>query len=325
MNKWRNVKPLRIQQSITLEDRLKIIRILYKADIIVFYIHILFFPLCFAIGHDYYHYNVNSFGKEFNFHIFILIDAILYTNMAYSAIQCGIFFTLLGSINSASQSNIVERLNLKLSKISINCQRINKQFMHHLQIISIVSIKLRQHLNMIHYEHGLACNVYIYLYNQLLWANVLLGFILISIPFNIICVSALLVKDLIWLQVLMTYTAITIHSILILGLLFRLAKQNVILHKAKYYLIPIIQAINCIKFQNDQRIIKSNKTTTTTTTIDLNTFRLKLKIEQQYQRLTWGPKYGPFVAIMGTVTYAFIFNLALTYVAIFIFILTHFV
>lgn len=47
MNKWRNVKPLRIQQSITLEDRLKIIRILYKADIIVFYIHILFCKLLY--------------------------------------------------------------------------------------------------------------------------------------------------------------------------------------------------------------------------------------------------------------------------------------
>lgn len=45
IKKWQHIKPLGIKQYIGLDDRLEIIRIMYKADLIVFYMQILFCKL----------------------------------------------------------------------------------------------------------------------------------------------------------------------------------------------------------------------------------------------------------------------------------------
>lgn len=236
---------------------------------------------------------------EFNFkkiiiHLLLAMDSILFINMAYTAIQSGIFFTILGSINSLLQNRIVGQLNRKLSRIVTICRLINEKSNDQI----VMSKRLLEKIDKIYYRHSLACNDNIFSYN-VLWGNALLCYLLISIPFNVICVSALLVKDLNWLHIIMTQTAIVLHSIITLGLLFRLAKLTKVLNEAKYYLIPIIQSINCIKIQNDQQ-----------QKIDFYALKSKLKIEDKFQRLTWGPKYGPFVSILGSITNALIFNVS---------------
>ncbi|OTF81399.1 hypothetical protein BLA29_013622, partial [Euroglyphus maynei] len=101
----------------------------------------------------------------------------------------------------------------------------------------------------------------------------------------------------------MTQTAIVLHTIMTIATLIRLAKQTEVLNKAQYYLVPIIQSINCIRISNEQQQMNRYKTS-----IDYNSLHLKLKIEDKFERLTWGIKYGPFVTNLGTITYGFIVN-----------------
>ncbi|KAH9426489.1 hypothetical protein DERP_013671 [Dermatophagoides pteronyssinus] len=48
---------------------------------------------------------------------------------------------------------------------------------------------------------------------------------------------------------------------------------------------------------------------------------LKLKLNNLYDRLTRGQKYGPRISLLGSITNKFIFDLFITYIGMFFFIL----
>ncbi|OTF74345.1 hypothetical protein BLA29_005222 [Euroglyphus maynei] len=94
--------------------------------------------------------------------------------------------------------------------------------------------------------------------------------------------------------------------------MLQLSRQTALLHRAKLNLVPIIQSIQIIgRPPNNSECILTK------------TLRLKLKYDDLFNRLTNGRKYGPYVSTLGVVTNMFIFNLAITYIGMFLFVSSH--
>lgn len=143
-------------------------------------------------------------------------------------------------------------------------------------------------LNRILYLHSFLCQTYMYIYKEL-WGLGMFYFFLSSIPFSVICLLLINNKD-IMSQFLLTIICIFfINSMVIIMAMVNIAFETETLHQPRKYLPSIIQQICFNKY-----------------------CRLKLRVEDLFYRLTFGTKYGPFIANFGPLTYNFVLQVSAT-------------
>lgn len=116
------------------------------------------------------------------------------------------------------------------------------------------------------------------------WSSYLSIYLILSIPFNVLMVNALMRGKGLFMQ-LCILTFLIIHVTLTLFPCFAAARQSKGLHRIKSTLVPIIRAIN-----------------------SRTHLSLKLKYSDLFNRLTRGGKYGQNVAIIGVMTFRLIYE-----------------
>lgn len=115
------------------------------------------------------------------------------------------------------------------------------------------------------------------------WSSYLSFYFLISIPFNVLLVFALTMNLGIGILAFVISTLI-MHTSFTLFPLILSAAQSKQLHMIRGSLVPITKTINC------------------------RNISLKLKYSDLFNRLTHGPKYGQYMASIGTLTYNVIYK-----------------
>nr|XP_027200906.1 uncharacterized protein LOC113794941 [Dermatophagoides pteronyssinus] len=176
-------------------------------------------------------------------------------------------------------------------------------------------------LDWIYHQHSHVCYELLYCYQEI-WSNALYGYIIISIPFNVIAVTTLLTEQLKSMEMIIQYFIIITHAAITVLSLFQFSQETKLLNEAKFYLVPIIQSLVFYNRTVHNRIgslfgFYNNN-------LNLSkTLGLKMKYADLFNRLTNGRKYGPNVSTIGVITNMFIFNMVITYVGVFIFILSH--
>ncbi|XP_027196284.2 uncharacterized protein LOC113790781 [Dermatophagoides pteronyssinus] len=170
-------------------------------------------------------------------------------------------------------------------------------------------------LNYIYKQHSYICYDVLYCYQEI-WGNALFGYLMISIPFNVIAVTTLFTEQLTWMEMIIQYIIIIIHAAITVLSLFQFSRETKLLNEAKFHLVPIIQSLVIYNRAVVFGLYDINQNQSTI-------LSLKIKYCDLFNRLTNGRKYGPNVSTVGVITNMFIFNMAITYVGIFIFISSH--
>lgn len=139
-------------------------------------------------------------------------------------------------------------------------------------------------LNQMHFLHWHLNYIHIYNYRDI-WNVPIFSFLFLSLPINVVCILLMTNHSIPSIHVLVIFFIASLHLSTIICLLFLMAWQTESMHKTKKYLPPIIQAIQ----------MKNN-------------WRLKLKYSDWFCRLVSGKKCGPYIAIIGHLTYHISFN-----------------
>lgn len=139
-------------------------------------------------------------------------------------------------------------------------------------------------LNHMHFLHWHLNYIHIYNYRDI-WNVPVFSFLFLSLPLNVVCILLMTNHSIPPIHVLVIFFIASIHLSIIISLLFLMAWQTESMHKTKKYLPPIIQAI---KMEDN--------------------WRLKLKYADWFCRLVSGKKCGPYIAIIGHMTYHISFN-----------------
>nr|XP_027196217.1 uncharacterized protein LOC113790720 [Dermatophagoides pteronyssinus] len=254
------------------------------------------------------HRSIISKNKNFIIIVLQTFDLIITANNLFVVVQCGLFFVILSLIGGTFLKTRMNRLNNQLWRIAFSFRVRNGQFTTMKKSLRPLMDRTIHFLDWIYHQHGYACVDKLYSYQEL-WGNALFSYLIISIPFNVIAVSGLMVEQLTWGEKMVQYLITVVHAIMTIVSLLQLSRQATLLHKAKFNLIPVIQstAIICKPPNNSDCMLTK-------------TLRLKLKYDDLFNRLTNGRKYGPYASTIGVVTNIFIFNLAITYIGMFMFV-----
>nr|XP_027195522.1 uncharacterized protein LOC113790103 isoform X2 [Dermatophagoides pteronyssinus] len=315
--KWSKIGRIDIPQTITLDDRFKIIRFLHIIDPIIFIIHLLLIPPCLLIIIDYYTTIVSMYSYDENDRMIIIIrtlfafDSIMLIYNILIILQLTLFFAVLSIGCTLLNYSLITRINRLLNKISQFCQQ---QLHNGRKLLIRKSIVSNRQLFCLYREHCQICLDYQYSYNEL-WGPPLLCYLILSVPFDSIGLSAYWLNHLTWLDQLNVNLILLFHAITTLLSFIDLAKQTKSMHQTGKYLPTIIQSINnhhqVLPFYHHNTHIKSSS----------SSLLLKLKLNNLYDRLTRGQKYGPRISLLGSITNKFIFDLFITYIGMFFFIL----
>lgn len=166
-------------------------------------------------------------------------------------------------------------VNRTLNQISIICRRKNNQNLNKSQMTNGHCILLKRLQNL----HKHLCHYYMIAYGTV-WDFTTFLLLLASLPFNVICVLAL-ANDQLSTQLSTAIGLIfLIHSFVVVTTLLTMAYLTETLHCSKKYLLPIIQQINIHEH-----------------------WRLKLQLDDWFNRLNFGKKYGPFISNIGVITF----------------------
>ena len=310
--KWMQIQPLKLQQSVVFDDRIEIIKVLRLINPIIIIFHMVLrkliithvislistFCLVFISLIVCYDIHRSIISKNKNFIIIVLqtFDLIITANNLFVVVQCGLFFVILSLIGGTFLKTRMNRLNNQLWRIAFSFRVRNGQFTTMKKSLRPLMDRTIHFLDWIYHQHGYACVDKLYSYQEL-WGNALFSYLIISVPFNVIAVSGLMVEQLTWGEKMVQYLITVVHAIMTIVSLLQLSRQATLLHKAKFNLIPVIQstAIICKPPNNSDCMITK-------------TLRLKLKYDDLFNRLTNGRKYGPYASTIGVVTNIFIFN-----------------
>ncbi|XP_046916771.2 uncharacterized protein LOC124497191 [Dermatophagoides farinae] len=256
-------------------------------------------PPCLFIIIDYnvkitykHHYNIM-------YRLLFAIDSIILVHNIIVIIQCALFFVILSSGCTLVNYSLILRINRMLQNLAKYCRNMKNNRMKR----KYRSLPKPQRLQLarIYREHGEICNDYMNSYGEL-WSKALLFYLILSVPFDVIGLSIYWLDKLIWLDLATVNLILSIHALTTLLSFLDLAKQTKAMHQTGVYLPSILQSIN-IPF-NDWSLLS-----------------LKLKLVDLFDRLQNGPKYGPCILVLGSITYKFIFNLFTTYFGMFFFVL----
>lgn len=192
---------------------------------------------------------------------------------------------------------VITFVNSRLRLISSYCShQTNNQLFPNANSLKTFSINktllMTSALKRIYQIHFNLCNYYNFTYGKL-WALAMFAFIICSLPFNVMSILSLNNRTLIIQHIIIITLQIALHASVLLIILITMAWQTETLHRSKKFLVPIVQWIN----------MRTN-------------WRLKLQYCNWYNRITYGPKYGPFITIIGHINYHTVMNVSQFYNAI---------
>nr|XP_046918250.1 uncharacterized protein LOC124498529 [Dermatophagoides farinae] len=196
----------------------------------------------------------------------------------------------------------IERMQRSFIQIRIESQRTNRIIL--LDRIAVYRPTLRysllNQLKKNYREYHQLITLYRTAYTEI-WGRVTFVYLVISVPLNGMCVLTLNTPDLFYDQMATVLLMLICHSLSITVMMFGIAMQTETLHIFSKYLVPIIQSIGY-----------------------RNSLSIKFKYEDWFNRLLFGPKYGPNLTIAGTLTYNSIVKAIIIYIGFLIYILDHF-
>lgn len=248
-----------------------------------------------VVFYDFY-LTVIAQNKKFIYKVFRTIDFFMITHGLFVIVQCGLFLLSSSLAIGIFIRSRLNRLNDQLHRMAFCCRIRNSQAISTKKPQKLLLNRTIHFLDWIYRQHVHTCVDRLYSYQEL-WSNALFTYLIMSIPFNVIAVSGLVVEQLTWFEMIIQYMIIVIHTAMTIVSLLQFSRQTRLLHEAKLYLVPIIQSIVII-----------HRPPIAINCISTKTLRLKLKYEDLYNRLTHRRKYGPYVSTVGVVTNMFIFD-----------------
>lgn len=173
-------------------------------------------------------------------------------------------------------------INGTLAKLSKACKiMVDLNLNNNFKLNETISLLLKR----IHLIHCYICFYEQYSFSEL-WSIAMFAFIIGGLPFHVICVISLTQNMILELRILLIIILIIISIMIIVDLML-LAWKTETIHQSKKYLVPIIQ---WIKFNDD--------------------WNFKFQCANWFYRMTCGPKSGPFVFLIGHLTYDTVFNVS---------------
>nr|XP_027196284.1 uncharacterized protein LOC113790781 [Dermatophagoides pteronyssinus] len=315
--KWTRVKPLRTKLHVISDDRLKMIKFLTLINPIITILHIGLFFISSIVMYDLYNTVFDHFPNDsIVVKIILMLDIIIIIYNVIAIVQCGLLFVLFSLCYGILLKCLLDRLNRQLKRIASVCRKRNRYLVYYEKFTMIPLMRRTiMFLNYIYRQHSYICYDVLYCYQEI-WGNALFGYLMISIPFNVIAVTTLFTEQLTWMEMIIQYIIIIIHAAITVLSLFQFSRETKLLNEAKFHLVPIIQSLVIYNRAVVFGLYDINQNQSTI-------LSLKIKYCDLFNRLTNGRKYGPNVSTVGVITNMFIFNMAITYVGIFIFISSH--
>lgn len=218
-----------------------------------------------------------------------MLDLLLLIHNYIMSIQCAMFSSII-IICTIHHYFVIRFVNSTLKNLSQLLNFVNEKYLN--QINPVYFYKKRTKfdliLEQIQIQHFNLCHYYLYTYGEL-WNYAMFAFIFCSLPFNVICVSALTENHFILENLIFIIFILIIHSIIIILLLLLMAWQTETLYQSMKFLPPIIQWID----------------------LQYN-WRLKMKYFKWSNQLHQSShtKFGPFIALVGNVNYHTVFNVS---------------
>lgn len=255
--------------------------------------------ICLIVSYDYYNTIVDNDYDNVVCKIVKILDLILIIHNVFVIVQCGLIFVIMALCYGIFLKSHSNRLNYQLQHIASHCRKRNCQTISDEKYTLKPLLKQTiMFLEWIYHQHSYACYDLLYCYQEI-WSNALFGYLLISIPFNVIAVITLSTEQLTLVEMIIQYMIIMIHALMTILSLFQFSNETKLINQPKFYLVPIIQSI--VFIDRTTILLRSNYNHSIT-------LRLKLKYDDLFNRLTNGRKYGPNVSTMGAITNMFIFN-----------------
>lgn len=226
---------------------------------------------------------LNAFRIDHFYQYFLLLmDIILLMHNYITIVQMGMFSTTMIIITIYHRYTI-DYVNRKFDKIASVIK--NKNLLHlknnetlwnsKLIISSYYIISIKHLFNL----HGHICRIYMECYKEV-WGITLYNYLILSLPYTIICILAITNNiNQVFLVISIGIVFVT-NTEVIISQLLTMAWQTKTLHETKKYLPGIIPHISFNKH-----------------------WRLKLQIEDWFNRLNRGKKYGPYVPNIGDITF----------------------
>lgn len=181
----------------------------------------------------------------------------------------------------------IRNINQILARISKICKRqtylqlFQQNYMNQFGSVQLFIMVISR----IQRRHHLLCSLYHSSFRES-WNNILYAFLLISLPFNIMCLLGLINSTgTNEYYNLMCFLIFITHSMIMLSILLILSWQTETLHQSKRYLVPIVQWITMKPY-----------------------FRLKYCYSDWFNRLLFGTKYGPTITVVGELSYNLVFK-----------------
>lgn len=224
-------------------------------------------------------------------HMILLFEVITIGNMIMTVLQLGFFFALFASSPTLLKAFQLRDYDRTLLMVVKYCKQLTRMLINDVRMnpktvkTFVLDRSIHNFLNWFILEHGRICVVTMKAWRGQFIKSFLIYFI-ISIPWNVLCVTTLILNEtLTGSDEFFIYSLTIFHSSLTISLLEALAIQSNSLHRPAKHLIPIIQGIN-----------------------GKNSICMKTKYEDLYSRLICGPRYGPRLAMIGAITHLVIFN-----------------
>ncbi|KAH7637493.1 hypothetical protein HUG17_8597 [Dermatophagoides farinae] len=268
--KWSKLKRVDVKQTIMPDDRLKVIKFLSFVDPIICFVHICLIPPALFIIIDYnvkiitavdeHHYNIM-------YRLLFAIDSIILVHNIIVVIQCALFFVILSSGCTLLNYSLILRINRLLQNLAQYCRSMKNNHMK--RKYRLLPLPQRQQLARIYREHGEICNDYMNSYREL-WSKALLFYLVLSVPFDAIGLSAYWLENLIWIDLATVNLILSIHALITFFSLLDLAKQTKAMHQTGDYFPIILYSIDLLPFN------------------DYSSLSLKLKMDDLYDRLKYG-------------------------------------
>ncbi|OTF83442.1 hypothetical protein BLA29_000423 [Euroglyphus maynei] len=211
--------------------------------------------------------------------------------MIITVLQLGFFFALFASSPTLLKAFQLRDYDHTLIMAKKYCKKLTQMMIKEGRInpkTFVIDRKMYNFLKWFVLEHIRICVVTMKAWRGQFIKSFLIYF-MISIPWNVFCVTTLIMNEtLSGSDEFFIYSLTIFHVTITISLLEALAIQSNSLHRPVRHLIPIIQGIT-----------------------GRNSIGMKVKYEDLFARLNWGPRYGPRLAMIGAVTHLIIFNVSI--------------
>ncbi|KAH9416134.1 hypothetical protein DERP_000631 [Dermatophagoides pteronyssinus] len=280
--------------NISIESRsfLMIINFIIQQLCFISHISLVLFSLFFFPY--YYHSLLRIYHSQIFIHLFIWFDIFMFSVHFLVILHNAIILVIMVSITIIYQIFILKKINSSLRSLSLQSHRINNhpcingiyRSSYNLNEQIMLIQLLHEHNRIVHYINVSSNDIYSKLFFRIL---------ILFLPSHILGVSALWNQLGLWYDKILISFIIFFEDFLLLPLYF-IALQSKLLRCSEKNLTSIIY---CIR----------------------RPLSFKIKYDNFFHCLTTEPYYGHSIANIGTITFRTMFNIMLSYVGLFIFIL----